>query len=378
MKKLLFLIALMYTCIGLKSQDIFTSGCFINENGSQVAAIFKNGGVMLRYEQQDRDLCSSAMAIDTVNNDIYWSVNSNPVNSISDGYGYVMKNEEIVLDNVLGTCINDISLDGGDMYSAGYMNDIYDATAAVWKNGDTTPLYTYCDDKHSSEVLGIDVVDGVVYACGYYEEGLNYGCVWVNGDLYASYPYSKVTNIAYYKGDIFYVVNECYSTVYKSGAALFDLYNGDNSCNDVNGMTLAHDYVYCVGFMGFNDCCVWKNADLFYLHPFARDADFNACYYYDQSIYYVGYDHEDQGIIFKDGEQLCSLDFYYFYDVWVRPSPLAIAEIETDENSAVLIYNIFGELVKTVFSDNNFINISDLPSGFYIAKKGNHVVKFMK
>ena len=251
MKKLLFLIALMYTCIGLKSQDIFTSGCFINENGSQVAAIFKNGGVMLRYEQQDRDLCSSAMAIDTVNNDIYWSVNSNPVNSISDGY--VMKNEEIVLDNVLGTCINDISLDGGDIYSAGYMNDIYDATAAVW-----------------------------------------------------------------------------------------------------------------------------KNADLFYLHPFARDADFNACYYYDQSIYYVGYDHEDQGIIFKDGEQLCSLDFYYFYDVWVRPSPLAIAEIETDENSAVLIYNIFGELVKTVFSDNNFINISDLPSGFYIAKNGNHVVKFMK
>ena len=88
---------------------------------------------MLRYEQQDRDLCSSAMAIDTVNNDIYWSVNSNPVNSISDGYGYVMKNEEIVLDNVLGTCINDISLDGGDIYSAGYMNDIYDATAACGK-----------------------------------------------------------------------------------------------------------------------------------------------------------------------------------------------------------------------------------------------------
>lgn len=368
MKKSLIITVLLLIFNNINSQDVYTAGCFTNSDGPKVAAIFKNGGVMLRFEQQDRDMCSSAMAVDTLNNDIYWGVNSNPVNSISDGYGYVMKNYEIVLDNVLGTCINDISLDGGDIYSAGYMNDIYDATAAVWKNGDTTPLYTYCADKHTSQVLGIEVVDGVVYACGYYEEGLNYGCVWVNGDLYASYPYSKVTNISYYQGDVFYVVNECYSTVYKSGEALFDLYNGDKSCNDVNDMTLARGDVYCVGFMGFNDCCVWKNADLFYLHPYAHEADFNACYNYDQSLYYVGRDHEDNGIIFKDGELLYSLENCAFYDVWVMPNPLAVAEIETEESPEVLIYNIFGEPV----------NNSNLMPGFYIVKQGNKITKLYK
>ncbi|MCR5037701.1 MAG: hypothetical protein K6A73_10365 [Bacteroidales bacterium] len=74
-------------------------------------------------------------------------------------------------------------------------------------------------------MLGLDVVDGVVYACGYYEEGLYTGCVWVNGDLYATYPNCKVTDIAYDNGVIIYVVNECLSMIYKSGEKLFDLTN---------------------------------------------------------------------------------------------------------------------------------------------------------
>ncbi len=238
MKNLLFTILAVLACIAVKSQDIYTSGYFTNDSGPKIAAVFKNGEVILSREEPGRDLFSSAIAIDTLSGDVYWSANAFPQNCISEGYGYVMKNNEILLDNVIGTCINDISFDGDDIYSAGYMNDIYESVAAVWKNGETTPLYTYCTDKHSSVVLGIDVVDGVVYACGYYEEGLTYGCVWV------------------------------------------------------------------------------------------------------------------------------------------RPSPLAVEEIKADDSSVVYIYNFFGELVKTIYSDNNNLNISDLPSGFYIAKRGSEVTKF--
>lgn len=275
MKTSILLTIAVFFAISLHSQDIYTAGYFTVDDGPQVAAVFRNGVALYSQKQLGKDFYSSAIAIDTLSGDVYWSANAFPQNSISEGCGYVMKNDEILLDNVIGTCINDISFDGDDIYSAGYMNDIYESVAAVWKNGETTPLYTYCTDKHSSVVLGIDVVDGVVYACGYYEEGLHYGCVWVNGDLYAMYPNSKVSGITYHDGDIYYSLDDC-----------------------------------------------------------------------------------------------------AFYDVWVRPSPLAVEEIEAEDSPVVYIYNFFGELVKTIYSDNNNLNISDLPSGFYIAKRGSEVTKF--
>jgi len=44
-------------------------------------------------------------------------------------------------------------------------------------------------------------------------------------------------------------------------------------------------------------------------------------------------------------------------------------------DGVVYIYNFFGELVKTVCTDDNNLNISDLPSGFYIAKRGKEDTK---
>lgn len=375
MKNLLFTILAVLACIAAKSQDIYTAGYFTVDDGPKVAAVFKNGEVILSREDFVRDLFSPAMVIDTLNGDIYWAVNSNPIGSMSDGYSYVMKNNEVLLDNVLGTSINDIALSDGDIYAAGFMNDVYSSIAAVWKNGETTPLYTYCTDKHSSVVLGIDVVDGVVYACGYYEEGLHYGCVWINGDLYAIHPNSEVTGITYHDGDIYYLLDECTTSVYKSGEELYELQNYGGSCSDVDAIIVADDDVYSVGFLGFIDCLVWRNADCIYLHPFGRDAAFTACQYFEQSLYYVGWDHMGRGIVFKDGMQLYSLNDCAFYDVWVRPSPLAIEEIEAEDSSAVYIYNFFGELVKTVYTDGDDLNVNDLPSGFYIAKRGKEVVK---
>jgi len=377
MKKFLLLTIAIILIVQLHSQDVYSAGSFVNDNGTLSAAVFKNDAVIYAKKQLGRDLYSSAIAIDTVSGDIYWAANANPLSSISDGYGYVMKNDEIFLQNTHGTCINDIELDGDDVYSAGYMNDIYNAVAAVWKNDDVTPLYTYASDKIRSYVLDIDVVDGMVYACGYYEDGLNYGCVWVNGSVFAIYTGSKVANIEYKDGFIYYTVTDCLTTIYKSGAAQYELYEyGHGACNEVNGMVLADDDVYSIGFLGFNDCIVWKNADLFYSHPYSRDASLNAGFYYDNSLYYVGYDHESNGIIFKDGEQIHSLPNCALYDVWVMPNPLAVEEVADSNSSVVFIYNVLGSLVKTVRSDDGSINTDDLPSGVYIAKRGGEVTKF--
>lgn len=96
MKNLLFLISFLFACNSLHAQDIYTSGYYTNHDGSKTAAVLKNDVVIYSSIQDGKDMFSSAIAIDTANNDIYWSLNSNPTNSLSDGYGCVMKNGEIL------------------------------------------------------------------------------------------------------------------------------------------------------------------------------------------------------------------------------------------------------------------------------------------
>ena len=398
MKKTFSLLFFLWIFGATMAQDIYTSGYFINPSGQKAAAVFKNDIVIYRRDEEGKDLFSPAMAIDTLTDDIYWVSNSNPVGDISNGYGCVMKNDEVLLDNELGTCINTISLDGNDLYSAGYFNDIYESVGAVWKNGETTPLYTYGETAKRSEILSVVAVDGTVYACGYYVDFLTYGCVWVNGDLYASYPYHKVVDITYDNGDIYYLVEDTQATVYVSGQAFYSLHTNAGYTMDACDIKVGDGDVYALGFMGFNDCCVWKNGEIIYLHPFAREADFRACQFYDKSLYYVGWDHEDHGLVFKDGEQIASAKFHYYYDVFVRPDILDVDEVKTeyitvspnpakdritikglDPGEKASIFNATGQLVMTVTADTNKeIEVSNLRAGLYLICCGSRVLRFVK
>ena len=391
MKKTIVILLCLWMMQGVSvAQDIYTSGYFINPSGEKAAAVFKNNGVIFRKAEEGREMCSPSMAIDTMTDDIYWACNSYPVDVISNSYGYLMKNDEVLLDNVLGTRINAISFDGNDIYSGGYINDLYESVAAVWKNGEVTPLYTYCNGMTRSEVLGVVVVDGVVYACGYYDSGLRYGCVWVNGELYASYPNQKVSDITYYDGDIYYYVEDATVTIYMSGNEYGTLMSNGGYAIAAYDIKVSDDDVYIVGFMGFNDLCVWKNAEILYLHPYARDANFHACQVYEGSLYYVGYDHEDHAIVYKDGQQIGSTKFQYYYDVCVRPDVLAAEEDATEEiaiypnpakgniaikgvntGDIIRVFNTTGQLVMTVTADSNKVDISGLPAGLYMIQCGN-------
>lgn len=398
MKKIIVLAISLWAMSGIgMAQDIYTCGSFVNAFGQKGSAVFKNEEIIFSKTENGKDLYSSAMAIDTLTGDIYWSSNSNPTNSIGDGYGCVMKNDEVVLDNVIGTRINDISFDGTDIYSAGYTNDVYQSIATVWKNGETLPLYTF-DQGKRSEVLGIVAVDGVVYACGYYSDGLDYGCVWRNGDLYAFYPNKQVTTITYYEGEIYYLVEDFSSIIYQGDHEYCTIHTNSSYTVDTYDLEIANGDFYVVGFMGFNDCCLWKNCDILYLHAYARDADFMACQFYDQSIYYVGWDWEDHGLMFKDGEQIGSTKFQYYYDVCVRPNPLTTEEANTerfaiypnpaqdnivikgaDKGDFVSIYSATGQLVMTAMAEpNKEIEVSHLPSGLYMIRCGEHVSRFVK
>ncbi len=397
MKKAFFLLVFLWIVGATMAQDIYTSGYFINLSGQKVAAVFKNDIIIYRRDGEGKDLFSPSMAMDTLTDDIYWVSNSNPAGDISNGYGCVMKNDEVLLDNELGTCINAISFDGNDLYAAGFFNDIYEPVGAVWKNGETTPLYTYGGTHRRSEVLGVVAVDGTVYACGYYVDDMNYGCVWVNGELYACYPNKKVVDITYDNGEIYYLVEDTQTTVYVSGQVFCPLHPNSNYTLATYDIKVGDGDVYAVGFMGFNDLCVWKNSEIIYLHPYARGADFRACQFFDQSLYYVGWDHEDHGLVFKDGEQIGGTKFQYYYDVIVRPDILQVNEVETtpikvfpnpakeqitlkglEHSEKADIFNATGQLVMTVTVDaDNEINVNHLTPGLYLIHCGNRVVRFI-
>ena len=398
MKKTFFLLFFWLILLGATmAQDIYTTGYFINSSDQKVAAVFKNDVVIYRRDCDGKDLYSTSMVIDTLTDDIYWVSNSNPVGDIANGYGCVMKNDEVLLNNELGTCINAISFDGNDLYAAGYCNDIYESVGAVWKNGETTPLYTYGETQTRCEVLGVVAVDGTVYACGYYVDALNYGCVWVNGELYACYPNHKVVDITYHDGDIYYLVEDSQTTVYVSDKELYSLHTNAGYTMASYDIKVGDGDVYTVGFMGFNDLCVWKNSEILYLHPYARGADFRACQFFDQSLYYVGWDHEDHGLVFKDGEQIGGTKFQYYYDVMVRPDVLNVDEVETesvtvfpnpakeritikglDHSEKADIFNTTGQLVMTVTVDaDKEIDVSHLTPGLYLIHCGNRVVRFI-
>lgn len=107
MKKTFFLLVFLWIFIGASmAQDIYTSGYFINMEGQKTAAIFKNDIIINKRAEEGRDLYSPAMVIDTLTDDIYWAINSNPVNDIANGYGRLLKNNEVMLNNGLGTHIN--------------------------------------------------------------------------------------------------------------------------------------------------------------------------------------------------------------------------------------------------------------------------------
>ncbi|MBP5573034.1 MAG: T9SS type A sorting domain-containing protein [Bacteroidales bacterium] len=398
MKRASFLLTCLWVlCKLCTAQDIYTAGFCLDAYGLKSAAVFKNDAVVYQRSEVERDLYASAIVIDTVNDAVYWSCNTNPVNSISEGYGRVMKNDAVFLDNVLGTQVNAIALNGDDLYSAGFVNDVFESVAAVWKNGETTPLYMYNRGKRS-EVLDLVVVDGVVYACGYYVDVIPYGCVWVDGELYACYPHNTVRSIDYCNGGLYYALGELTSFIYKSGQELYELYNNNGTANLVSDITVEDGDVYSVGFMGFNDCFVWKNADFLYVHPYAREANLNACYCFGSSLYYVGWDHENHGIIFKDGEQLYSLEGCNLYDVFVKSDPLAV-EAEhhgklavypnptresivvdgIDEGEGVHVYDMEGRLVRSAKAGpDRKIDVRSLPAGLYWVRCGKEGVPFVK
>ena len=112
----------------------------------------------------------------------------------------------------------------------------------------------------------------------------------------------------------------------------------------------------------------------------------------------MGWDHENHGLVFQDGEQLYSEDLHWFYDVFVKSSPLATDEEakeqltvypnpakETvcfdgiDAGDEIGVFDVCGQVVMRMKAGpDRRIDVGALAPGFYWARVGNQVIPFIK
>lgn len=82
--------------------------------------------------------------------------------------------------------------------------------------------------------------------------------------------------IVYYEGEIYYLVEDYSSLIYQGDHEYCTVFSNGSYTLDTYGLEITNDDIYLVGFMGFNDCCLWKNCEILYLHALARGASLRA------------------------------------------------------------------------------------------------------
>ncbi|MCL1864197.1 MAG: hypothetical protein FWF73_00100 [Spirochaetes bacterium] len=229
-----------------------------------------------------------------------------------------------------------------DVYVGGYSYSSQ-SVACYWKNGEMVPLSTKYwkndekkprDSTERSRVNSIAVIDGDIYAGGYYikydfsleiqaygtaEYEVRVACYWKNGKL-VSLTYSKYgseVNSIFICGNDVYAggfINNRKAKIggYWKNGKWVGLSNAKNS-SMVNSIFVSGDDVYACGNSG--GPCYWKNGKWIAL-PYLDEKKktfANSIFVSGNDIYICGYAREDFGIYvagyWKNGEIIPLLPF---------------------------------------------------------------------
>lgn len=338
-KRLLLILVSMLAAAGMTmAQDVYYAGSYM-ENGQITAAVFKNGALLHHNAFGSNDNYCGAVVVDEDNNDVYWVRNSN--------YGDVFKNDDIFLNNInSGSCINTMAFVDGDLYAGGYLTASGDIKqAAIWKNGDSTPLYILGDGTYDSEVIGICALPGGnVIACGYQvtDDGsgmYNIGMIWQNESVYLAEDYYLFCDVAFYNGEVIacggystddYGWFSFYSNV---EAALY--YDGElNTSSEAVILTSLYvdgGDVYYSGMMDQTTFSIWENGDEYdSFTPYSIGVT-NGIGVTSEGLYYVAPGtNSDVCLIYKDGLALYEAnDCYDVYDLYVTQPRCQYLEART-------------------------------------------------
>ncbi|MBR4390872.1 MAG: T9SS type A sorting domain-containing protein [Bacteroidales bacterium] len=304
MKKSLLLILSVMAFAGMSvAQDVYTSGYYYNGHNTMNAAVYKNGE-LLYYTGNDPTKSHSSSDVLFIDGNVFWVDNCY---SIGYDYGDVFKNDSRYLSTPLGSggYISRLFTDGNDLYAAGtvLVDDVQ--RPAIWRNDDSNPYIVFDTEGNPGYVFDALIVDGLILACGYETiSGVDVGMVWNSiGESYSFGEDIILEAMAFYNGDVYCAATDFstnHGVVYKNGYELCTLTTNGGAYY----ISIDAGDVYVTG-TDYDDGTdrVWKNGEKLYDCYYAMNIEANS-----EGVFYVGYNENDRGQVWKDGASLYEID----------------------------------------------------------------------
>ena len=338
MRKLLLLISAMLIMTGIiNAQDVYSAG-FYTSNGVRNAAVYKNNERLYYASGTTSYKHSSSSVVVSSSNDVYWVDNSVDANSaLNYNYGDVFKNGNRWLSNPTGSGSHINALfrsSNNNIFAVGCKNVNNVRTAVIWRNNETTPLYTLGNGTYESSAFCGVIADGYAYVGGYQQTSASYtsrkGVVWYQGTPYITLDEgTEIRGIAYYDGHLYYcgTANESGVTklkVWKDGGnVLYTLVPSDAATESYIYVD-ANDVYVTASYNGSHK--IWKNGVELYTMSSGHAYDVMAN---TDGVYYGG-TQNSTGKIWKDGSVIYTpSDCDWISDIYVPEPTCASSEIRT-------------------------------------------------
>lgn len=328
MKRFLLLISVMLVMTGIiKAQDVYSAGSYF-VNSIRNAAVYKNGEKLYYASGTSSYNHSCASVVVSSTNDIYWVDNaSESSNATHYYYGDIFKNGTRWLSNPSGNGSHIEKLyrsENNTIFAAGCMDINNVRTAVLWRNNETTPLYTLGDGVYESYATCGVFAANFSYVGGYqYTNNSHYGVVWHQGNPYITYPdNSFIFDVAYYNGSIYAVGlvsenNVSKLKVWKDSTVLYTLLS--------SGATMEGNIYIDAGDVYVAASKVWKNGEVLY----NQAGNISAIAANINGVYYAG-QVSGQGKVWKDGAELYSpSDCGWITDIYIPEPQCENSDIRT-------------------------------------------------
>ena len=196
----------------IKAQDVYSAG-FYTTNGVRNAAVYKNNERLYYASGTSSYKHSSTAVVVSPSNDVYWVDNAvDATSAMNYNYGDIFKNGTRWLSNPTGSGSHITALfrsSNNNIFAVGCKNVNNVRTAVIWRNNETSPLYTLGDGTYESMAFCGVIADGYAYVGGYQQTSTaissRKGTIWYQGSPYITLAEgSDIRGIAYYDGHLYY------------------------------------------------------------------------------------------------------------------------------------------------------------------------------
>lgn len=190
--------------------------------------VWRDGELLYAYQLDSLAVSTLyALAIDTATGDLYAG------GSLADSIdrATVWKNDTILWQSDVCSCITDMVFYGTDLYATGYCFLEGIKTPTLWKNDSI--IFSINELESDISFSALSVYDGNIYVAGLYNNTL---VIWQNGEVLYDHSLAEngeITALAANEFGVYYAgVTDSVATVWKDGEVLYQV----EDCNEITAI----------------------------------------------------------------------------------------------------------------------------------------------